>query len=184
MGVALALAVAGGLLVRLSAGGAGLAAGFRGGEILLLLGSGCWAWYSLACQRWLPGYSQLRITAITFLPGAAFLALLDGAAAAAGLTRASSAMLLTDALLVAWMAVSAGCLGVVFWHFGVSRLGLPMAALYLNGAPVVSLLLAIAFGVVPTWLQLVGALLVVAGVLQAQLRRLTGSRRGPWGRRG
>jgi drug/metabolite transporter (DMT)-like permease len=46
-----------------------------------------------------------------------------------------------------------------------------MAALYLNGVPVVSLLLTIAFGVVPTWLQLLGALLVVAGVLQAQLRR-------------
>lgn len=171
MGVALALAVAGALLVRLSGGGAGLAVGIRGGEILLLLGSGCWAWYSLACQRWLPGYSQLRITAITFLPGAAFLGVLYAVTAGAGLTRASDAMLLADALLVVWMAVSATCLGVLLWHFGVSRLGLPMAALYLNGVPVVSLLLTIAFGVVPTWLQLLGALLVVAGVLQAQLRR-------------
>jgi drug/metabolite transporter (DMT)-like permease len=176
MGVALALAVAGALLVRLSGGAGGPDTRLRGGELLLLLGSGCWAWYSLACQRWLPGYSQLRITAVTFLPGAAFLALVYGVAAAAGLTRGSGAMLLADALLVVWMAVSATCLGVLLWHYGVSRLGLPMAALYLNAVPVVSVLLAIAFGVVPTWLQIVGGGLVVAGVLQAQLRRLAAAR--------
>jgi drug/metabolite transporter (DMT)-like permease len=176
MGLALALAVAGGLLVRFSGSGVGLRPDLRGGELLLVLGAGCWAWYSLACQRWLVGMSQLRITAVTFLPGTLFLALAYVAATGLGLTRTSTVRLAPDLALVTWAAVSASCAGVLLWHRGVSRLGLPMCALYLNTVPFVSVLVTIAFGVVPTWLQVLGGLFVVAGVLQAQLRRFAAAR--------
>ena len=176
IGLALALAVAGGLLVRFSESGVRFRPDLRGGELLLVVGSACWAWYSLACQRWLAGMSQLRITAVTFLPGALFLVGVYAVTVALGLTRTSTVMLGADLALMAWVAVSATCVGVLLWHRGVSRLGLPTCALYLNTVPVVSVLIALAFGVVPTWLQILGGLLVLAGVAQAQLRRFAAAR--------
>jgi drug/metabolite transporter (DMT)-like permease len=169
-GVALMLAVAGALLTlwpKLQGAGG---PGFRGGEILLLLGSFCWSWYSIACQRWLPGFSQLRITAVTLAVGAAWLILIFAVARALGAVgpppRPPDAG--SYALLV-FMAVMSTCLGVFLWHSGVKALGLPTASLYLNLQPVVGVLLTLAVGVVPYWEQVVGGALVVLGILQLRL---------------
>ena len=171
MGVAFGLAFAGGLLTMWPAAAGPVWLGFRGGELLLVLGSVCWAWYSLACQRWLAGWSQLRITALTFVPAGAMLLVVYGIALALGVTRAPAGGLdVRDATLIVWVAVTAACLGVLLWNFGVSRLGLGTASLYLNAVPVFAVLIALGFGVAPTRLQILGGLLVLAGVAQAQWR--------------
>ena len=74
---------------------------------------------------------------------------------------------------LSWVTVGA----VFLWNFGVSRLGVVVASLFLNLVPVSAVLIAAAMGTAPTLTQLVGGLLVLAGVLQAQLRRLRLARR-------
>jgi drug/metabolite transporter (DMT)-like permease len=66
---AIVLAMAGGVLATYDPGAAGGAFDLRGGELLILLASACWAWYSLAAQRWLAQWSQLRISCVTMVPG-------------------------------------------------------------------------------------------------------------------
>jgi drug/metabolite transporter (DMT)-like permease len=139
---------------------------------LIVLGSVCWAWYSLACQRWLAGWSQLRITAITFVPAALTLFLVSGLALVLGLGQLpAGGPVARDAVLIVWLAVSAACVGVLLWNLGVSRLGLATASLYLNAVPVFAVLIALGLGVVPTLTQMFGGLLVLAGVLWGQASR-------------
>ncbi len=147
-------------------------AGFRGGELLILAGAACWAWYSIACQRWLPGWSQLRVTTLTIIPGGLILWLVYGIVALAGVARDPlAAATPAAAALLILIALTSTCLGIMLWHNGVTRLGLPTASLYLNLAPVFAVLLALLLGVVPSWQQLVGGVLVLAGVMQIRLRQ-------------
>jgi drug/metabolite transporter (DMT)-like permease len=174
MGVAIALAFAGALLIMWPRAGAAAGPGVRGGEGLIVIGSVCWAWYSLACQRWLAGLSQLRITALTFVPAALTLFAVSGLAFALGLGRVpAGGPDARDAALIGWLAGAVACVGVLLWNFGVSRLGLATASLYLNAVPVFAVLITLGLGVVPTGLQVLGGLLVLAGVVWGQaLRRV------------
>src|SRR5262249_18010461 len=63
------------ILVTYDANGASGSFDLRGGEILILVTSACWAWYSRAAQSWLTHWSQLRISCITMVPGAVVSAL-------------------------------------------------------------------------------------------------------------
>jgi drug/metabolite transporter (DMT)-like permease len=178
LGLGLGLAGAGALLVLWPVSASSARAVVEGapvgaGEALLLAGSVCWAWYSLGCQRWLAGWSQLRITAWTFVTATAALGGIELGAWAVGATRAPAPDA-QDLALLAWLTATGTCLGVFLWNRGVSRLGLPRTAPYLNLVPVVALAITAASGVLPKGLQLVGAGLVLAGVLQAQLRRSGG----------
>jgi drug/metabolite transporter (DMT)-like permease len=61
-------------------------------------------------------------------------------------------------------------------------IGVVVASLYLNLIPLATLLTAVLLGIEPRPLQLVGGAVVLAGVVQAQLRllkkhRLAGTRR-------
>lgn len=62
------------------------------------------------------------------------------------------------------------------WNPGVKRLGVAVASMHLNLIPLVAALTAVSPGFEPRVEQLVGGLLVVAGVLQAQYRRLAKAR--------
>jgi len=176
---AIVLAMAGGILATYRPNAAGGPFDLRGGELLILLASGCWAWYSLAAQRWLSQWSQLRISCITMVPGAAISVLVYLAAAAAG-----SAVLPPpaptgplDVGFFAWMTVMAVIAGLLGWNYGVRQLGVVVASLFLNFVPAFTILITTLQGRPPTLMQLLGGALVLAGVLQAQLRHL------PWRRR-
>src|SRR5215813_1536486 len=67
---AIGLAIAGGVIATYDPGGADGPFALRGGEILIVMATACWAWYSLMAQRWLAGWSQLRITGLTIATGA------------------------------------------------------------------------------------------------------------------
>ena len=175
---AILLAMAGGILATYDPGAGG---GFdlRGGELLILLASACWAWYSLAAQRWLAQWSQLRISCITMVPGAVVSVVVYLAAALAG-----SAALPPppptrplDIGFFAWMTVMAVIGGLLGWNYGVRQLGVVVASLFLNVVPAFTILITTLQGRPPTAMQLLGGALVLAGVLQSQLRHL------PWRRR-
>lgn len=176
---AIVLAMAGGVLATYDPSAAGGAFDLRGGELLILLASACWAWYSLAAQRWLTQWSQLRISCITMVPGTVVSVIIYVAAALAG-----SAALpppaptgLLDIAFFAWMTGMAVIAGLLGWNYGVRQLGVVVASLFLNFVPMFTILITTLQGRPPTTLQLLGGALVLAGVLQSQLRHL------PWRRR-
>ncbi len=67
--------------------GGGTVAEFRGGEILMVVANVIWTWYSMMAQRWLAGYSQLQITALTILTGLVGVFGVLAAVGAAGLVQ-------------------------------------------------------------------------------------------------
>src|SRR5262249_16896920 len=153
-------------------GAAGGAFDLRGGELLILVASACWAWYSLAAQRWLATWSQLRISCITMVPGAVVSVLVYLAAALAG-SAAVPPPLPTAPLVIgflAWMTVMAVIGGLLGWNYGVRQLGVGVASLFLNVVPVFTILITTLQGRPPTAMQLLGGALVLVGVLQSQLR--------------
>jgi drug/metabolite transporter (DMT)-like permease len=65
----------------------------------------------------------------------------------------------------------------VFWNLGTARLGVAISSLYTNLAPVISVLLAVLLlGSETTAMQIVGGLVVLAGVIWMQLYGLRAAR--------
>jgi drug/metabolite transporter (DMT)-like permease len=151
--------------------------GRHGGEILIVASQICWAWYSVQTQKWLGHLDQTRMTAVTMAAGAFALIVIYALAIALGAARLPSALPdLPTALLLLWTAFAITVFGVLSWNFATSRVGIVVAAIYLNLIPVVAILITVALGNHATPLQLLGGALVLIGVIQLQLRRLAAQR--------
>jgi drug/metabolite transporter (DMT)-like permease len=176
---AILFAVVGALLSTYDPAIVGTPFDLRGGEALILLASACWAWYSLASQRWLAGWSQLRITTMTMCCGAVAGLIIFLLFGALGVTPVPPTVPLStqDVTLFTWMTLGPVVAGFFLWNYGVRKLGILVASLFLNLTPVMAILITAALGTYPTATQILGATLVVAGVLQSQLRH-----RLPWWR--
>lgn len=170
---AILLAIVGGALATVHFDGTDLF-DFRGGEILIILAFASWSWYSTAAQRWCRGWSQLRITTTTMSTGAAALAFIYPVAVLAGAAPFPPAVGETvwDWLVLAWVTVVLVAFGVYLWNFGVKRTGVVVASLYLNLVPIVAISIFAFSGTVPTWPQIIGGLLVIAGILMSELQML------------
>jgi len=186
IGLAVLLAVIGGVLCTVDfdqVEGTGFS--LRGGEPLLILSTAIWSWYSLETQRVLPGVPQLQATLLTFVPTVIFLPPLW--LLLYGLGLASSAPPVggwrgEDVGVLLWVTLGGIAAATVAWNLGVRMIGVVVASLYLNLIPLATLLTAVLLGIEPRPLQLVGGAVVLAGVVQAQLRllkkhRLAGTRR-------
>jgi drug/metabolite transporter (DMT)-like permease len=169
------LSVAGGLVSVL--GDAPLErAEFRGGEILIVLANVAWTWMSMAAQRWLGGYTQLQITAVTVAAGAFWLLLLLPVMAISG----AVALHVDVGAESLWMMGFAGILPIALgnfcWHYGVSRIGVIVASMYNNLLPVAAVVVTVWLGGSFTWHQVLGAAIILAGVFTAQLLALRRNR--------
>ena len=96
---------------------------------------------------------------------------------ASGATPPPAPIRALDVGLIAWMTVMAVIAGLLGWNYGVRHLGVVVASLFLNFVPVFAILITTMLGEPPTTMQLLGGALVLAGVLQSQLRHLTWRRR-------
>jgi drug/metabolite transporter (DMT)-like permease len=176
---ALVLAFAGGLLAMVDWQAAGNPLVFQGGEILLLLSTVCWCWYSIEAQRTLPGLTQIQITFITMIPAAAVLTAAYLAAGSIGeahlpMPRPTG----TDLLIFLYMGCLVAGAGVMMWNFGVQRLGLVIASIYLNLIPLVAITISVAaLGTPLRWEQLIGGALVLSGVALSQFGAFLAFRR-------
>lgn len=160
LGIALAI---GGVILILSARGLQFSSAGSLGDLLMLGCAISWTAYTLGVRSLGGGLSPLTITTWTTITGTPGLLLL-------GLP----AWLRTD-----WAAVSPGAwgglaysavLGVVvaylLWNNSVRVAGSNRTAIYGCAIPLVATLLAWPFlGEVPTWIQGVGAILIITGVL-------------------
>lgn len=174
----LALVVAGGVLVVLgtpgrTAGGLGL----EGGEILLIVAQLCWTWYSIRAQQWLADRGQIALSALTSTVASVMLAVVVAVVwAVQGITVPTEMPPVTDFAMLAWVGVFGVAAAVVFWNVGVSLVGVPVASLFSNSAPVFAIGVAALMGREPSWLQLGGGAVVLGGIAQLQIRQMRTAR--------
>jgi drug/metabolite transporter (DMT)-like permease len=165
------LSVAGGLVMVLGDSPGGKA-DLYGGEILMVTSNVAWTWMSIAAQRWLQGFSQLEITAFTIAAGAFWLLVLLPVAVASGLVAPRFDFGVESLELIAF----AGLLPIAFanfcWHYGVSRIGVVVASMYNNLLPVAAIAVTVWLGGRFTGAQALGTVIILAGVLTAQLLAL------------
>src|SRR5260221_1534885 len=161
------LAVLGGLIAVLGSGGS--LQGFRGGELLIIVGSAIWTWYTIATMRWLAGASQIAISALSLLPVGLFLPVVVAFCPATGLADIRMATDPASLLLVAYTGLVSNGIGNLLWFYGCSRVCVPAASLFLNLMPIAAVLVSLLFGREPTWAQVAGGVVILAGVLHAQL---------------
>jgi drug/metabolite transporter (DMT)-like permease len=142
---------------------------FRGGEILIVLANVLWTWMSIQAQRWLKGFSQLQIAAATVLTGALWLLLLLPLVLATGVIDIRVSFSLETILLVLFAGIVPIAIGNFCWHYGVSRVGVVIASMYNNLLPAAALGTTILMGGSFAWQQILGTIIIVAGVLLAQV---------------
>ena len=174
-----ALAVTGSGIAILGAGTAfGEFQGFKGGELLVIVGNVAWTWFSLAAQRWLRGASQLDISLLTTVPGALCMTLVTVAAGGIGLVELRIDAAPEFLLPVLYTGTVPIAIGNFLWHFGVSRIGIAVSSMYTNLIPVTAALVAFVWiGTQPTLYQLVGGVIIIAGVFYAQVTALRSEQR-------
>jgi len=151
------------------------AGGTLRGDLLVFAGAVSWVTYTLAAGRF-AGWSPLRLTVLTCIPGAVGLFIANGLAIAAGIAAWPS---LQDAAAVGWQLVYfSTCtvvLGVLGFNFGLKHLGPLNTMLTLNLVPVGVFAIEAALGRAFTAVELFGAALVIAALVanNLYLRRLS-----------
>ena len=165
------LSVIGGLISVL-AGQSVEGAHFGGGEILIILANVIWTWMSMAAQRWLRGYSQLQITCYTVGAGALWLLLPFPVVALTGIVPIRMDFSLASLAMVCFAGAFPIAIGNFFWHYGVSRIGIVVSSMYNNLLPVAAVAVTVLMGGLFTWLQLLGAAVILVGVFTAQILAL------------
>ncbi|MBM3547954.1 MAG: DMT family transporter [Alphaproteobacteria bacterium] len=143
------------------------------GEALMIFGNVMWSWYSLAAQDWLRGWSQIRVATWSIAMAAVTAVVLIGGMIFLGYARVPPLPDLIDFLVLLHLVIPVTILGLLGWNYGVRVLGLSVASLYLNLVPVTAVLTVVLLGDAPNLWQLVGGLVIVAGIAQAQIRRLS-----------
>lgn len=167
----LLLAICGCVVATIDFSRAGNPFDLRSGEILILAAIACWSWYSSGAQRWLEGWSQLRISCVTMTVGGVTLTIVYLIAAA--LDRVpfppATAASPEDWLVLLWLVLVLVSIGVLLWNFGVQRSGVVTASLYLNLTPIIAILILSLGGTLPNLQQVIGGAMVILGILWAEL---------------
>jgi drug/metabolite transporter (DMT)-like permease len=171
--VTLVLVVCGGILVVLGTPGrVDGSLGVEGGEVLLVIAQLCWSWYSIRAQQWLADRGQMALSALT---SSVASVLLGGVClvvwATLGLEMPTRLPTLLEGGMIVWIGVLGVAVAVLLWNTGVSLVGVPVASLFSNSAPVFAIGLAALMGFTPSWLQLAGGIVVMGGIAQLQIRQ-------------
>lgn len=162
------VAACGGVFAAIGSSGGDLG-DLRGGELLILLALTIFTWYSVGAQRWLRGSSQLGITAITIMIGAATMLVALPFLLAAGVAQPDAELSWRNIGLILYLGAGPASFSLFTWHWGVSRVGVTIASIYSNLVPVTVVLIRMIEGEPPTTAHLIGGVLIIAGVLIAQL---------------
>ena len=133
------------------------------GNLLVLTACVCWSLYAVLTKSYTERIDPVRLSAITMVGGAVPL-LLVSAPSIARVSWSALPGLTWTALL--YSSLIALVVGYFLWYRGVKIIGPTRTALYSNLQPAVALVAAWPLlGEVPTPLQIVGAVAIMAGVL-------------------
>jgi drug/metabolite transporter (DMT)-like permease len=171
-------AAIGGVLVVVTKGDPSLAfaGGSLFGDLLVFLGAVAWVIYTLAGGHF-SGWSPLRMTVLTCIPGTAGLIAVNAFVVAAGYaTLPTLEAVLSVKWQIGYFVIFTVVLGVLGFNNGVKHLGALNAMLMLNLIPVIVFAIEAALGRSFSAVEIAGAALVV-GALAANNLYLRGASR-------
>lgn len=133
------------------------------GDALVLLAAFCWAIYSVLPQRFIKGLSSLQVAGSTII-GGSVLMIGFGAEAAPDLLHMPP---MGAVLSIAFMAVFGSVLAYMWWNDGIQVIGPAQAAIFMNFVPLFAALIGVLLGEPLVASQMLGAALVIGGVLSS-----------------
>ena len=148
-------------------GGAGLGEGLLMGDLMLVLAAITWAAYTVGTQALTREYGALAVTSWTLWVGTIGLVALGG--------PSLWSLDLPAISRIGWMGVVysgvlAIAVGYLIWNYGLEHIGGPRTAVFSNLVPVVALITAALWlGEDPGPTQVVGAIIIIAGVWVARM---------------
>jgi drug/metabolite transporter (DMT)-like permease len=146
-----------------------LAGGSLLGDGLIFLGAVSWVTYTLSASRF-PGWSPLRFTVMTCIPGGVGLAIANGIAVAIGVAAIPTpGELLSVGWQMLYFSVGTVVLGVLGFNAGARALGPLNAMLMLNFIPVGVFAIEAALGRSFAPIELAGAALVIGALVANNL---------------
>jgi len=165
-----ALAIAGVVLVITKGDlGNALGGGSLLGDTLILLGALAWVTYTLAASRF-PGWSPLRFTVLTCIPGAVGLLIANIVAVAIGASAVPSVdTLLSLGWQILYFSIGTVVLGVLGFNAGARALGPLNAILMLNLIPIGVFAIEAGLGRSFSAIELAGAAVVIAALVANNL---------------
>ncbi len=165
IGIATGLA---GVFLVVASNGVELGGSTTLGDLLMVAAVFCWALYTLGLRKVDPAVSPLRVTTVTTVMGTPVLIAL-------GIPESLAIDWQAVPQFAYWGVVYASLISVVvayyFWNTGVRRVGASRSSIYSCLIPLAALVMAWAFlKESPTPVQLIGAALVITGVLLTRRR--------------
>lgn len=138
---------------------------FNHGDQMIFLGMLCWSLYTYLTQgvsRWMP---MIPYTLVGMLSGLGVISLVT--AFTAGVNPLQESLAISGSVLgdLLFIGVFGTVGGYLLWISGVKQLGAANASLFFNFVPVFAALTAFAYGQTVTSLQLLGVMIVIAGLL-------------------
>ncbi len=150
---------------------------FAKGDIMILLGSIGWAFYTVGTRSFVKNATPLETTSWTMLSGTVALGVLTFLFE----SPLQETMSMSGASLFAllWMGVAGSVLAYLFWNIGIAIRGPGKTAIFFNFVPISALLVQILFGFIPQIMQIIGVFITIFGVLigQGYIFSLLGSRK-------
>ena len=139
------------------------------GDVLIFLGAMSWIAYTIGAVSF-PGWSALRFTTLTCLPGTAGIFLITAIATVSGYASIpAGATVLSVSWELAYLALLTVVLAVLFWNMAIGYLGALNAMLLGNLVPVVTFAIRILQGHRFDTIELAGAGLVVTALIANNL---------------
>lgn len=143
--------------------------GAMAGNLLVFSGAMCWVVYTMASERF-RGWSPLRLTTLTLIPGTLGIVAVTAIAFALGRTQLPN---IAEVVSVGWhlafLSFAGVFLGMIWWNAGTQRIGALNAMLLLNMIPVVTFAIRYAQGQRFTVAELIGALMVISALIANNL---------------
>jgi len=135
-----------------------------GGDLIILAGNVCWALYGVLGRRFVKDGTPLSTTTYTMIIGAVSLIVFS--------FITSNPISFSNIPIRAWgaiafMAFFTSVLGYLWWNRGMKEIGASKTSLFFNLVPVVTMIISYVIGTPITVFQIIGAVLVILGVLTA-----------------
>lgn len=135
-----------------------------GGDLIIFAGNICWALYGVLGRRFVKDSTPLSTTTFTMIVGAVSIIIVS-------LFTSNPVPLLNIPIgawgAIAFMALFTSVLGYLWWNQGMKEIGASKTSLFFNLVPVVTMIISFVTGTSITVFQIIGAFLVILGVLAA-----------------
>ncbi|GHB06706.1 DMT family transporter [Streptomyces termitum] len=148
---------------------AAFSGGLGTGGLLTLIGVICWVVYTTSAAQF-AGWSPLRYTALSCLPGTLSILVVTAVSQAAGWTGSFGPGAYLDAWWqILYVAVPATAVAILTWNIANRNLGPTNGVLFINLVPVTAFVVSAFQGHTPTGAELTGISLVIVSLLGANL---------------